>query len=284
MQRTLQESVIVPEETTTSEPTTKLDSQEETPPAEGTDHSSEDAADILKSEFYRSHSSVLVPVLLKLMRKLLSFAHHCISRDIFNPDQNLAEDMLEVINKILGVSGTKSIIGKPHVKPLFISHVPPVMLDSLKSWNSIVILEKQQISKLCFDVSKVNVNDEIVRFIDASVKSFCGSSTFNPSHILKSSLLISTTLLASIFKLDPEDSKANYMSDVVPFATDLLLEFTASSDNSNTSDVLPLKDIATLFDNKLFSQECVKYKVSIYLYIYIFIYIYLSILCIYIFH
>ena len=212
--------------------------------------------------FYESHSATLIPILLKVVKKLISYSHHYICHNLLDPEQSLAEDMADVINKILSISGTKLLQGKAHSKPLFVTHIPNAMSERLKDWNSIFVLEKSQLNKISsFSTDKVNVVDEFFAFLDSSFKSFTGVVTFTPSRLLKTSLLLTTTLVASVLGLKPDLSREKFLKEVVPLATDLVLEFAAEDMGNECVMEAPLKEIAHMFNAESFSQECVGHKV-----------------------
>lgn len=181
--------------------------------------------------------------------------------------------MIEVINKILGLSSCKLILSKPLSKPLFINHIPVPMSERLKTWNDALLIDKSQLHTLCYSTGRedVNVLDEIFSTLHCSLVTICSKATYSPNRLLKSTLLTSLELLSSFFTLNPEDSCNMYCDDVVTIATDVLCEFAAEGDVASEGDVYsgaPLKDIALLFNDKEFSVKCMRYKVGVVKYMY----------------
>ncbi|XP_019862008.1 PREDICTED: uncharacterized protein LOC109590547, partial [Amphimedon queenslandica] len=264
LQRTIKERTTLPEQ----------EEEEEDIEIEGGEGEGEDKKEdttpspeeTLKKSFYDSHAETLIPVLLKVSKLILSVSHHGICIDIFNPDQNHAKDMIDVIKSILGLSGTKLLVfgsnGKlPHTKDLFVRHIPVPMSERLKTWNSAMIMERS----LCNRVGdKVDIIEEMFGFLHSSLRAISGRSTFSPNNSLKSNLFIVSGLLHNLFSLSPADSSSKFSESIVPLAMDLLLEFAVEGDKGVSGGGVseaPLREMAKLFDEKSFALKCMKQKV-----------------------
>jgi hypothetical protein len=218
--------------------------------------STEDSGDQLKLKFYQTHSDTLIPILLNVIRKLLFLSHHFICRcyNDSSPEQHISDDMVEVINKILDISGVDV---KPQNASLFIRHIPPSMAERLKTWNFTPLLQITEIE------DSFTVQD-FFNFLNICFKSYCGTATYSSCQLLKTTLLTSTNLLASILKLNPEEG-IKYLPDVVPLGTDTMMEFTMKevrdSSNITVSNSYPMKRIANMFGSKVFHHDCIRHKV-----------------------
>ena len=281
LQRTIKERTTPPEQ----EEDIEIEEEEEEEEEEGEkgEDKKEDTApspeETLKKSFYDSHAETLIPVLLKVSKLILSVSHHGICIDIFNPDQNHAKEMIDVIKRILGFSGTKLLLfgsnGKlPHSKDLFVRHIPVPMSERLKTWNSAMIMERS----LCNRVGdKVDIIEEMFGFLHSSLRAISGRSTYSPYNSLKSNLFMVSGLLFNLFSLSPSESSSKFSESIVPLAMDLLLEFAVEGDKGVSGGGVseaPLREMAKLFDEKSFALKCMKQKVII-----IYMYMYMYIVC-----
>lgn len=224
--------------------------------------SDESNEDELRRMFYTTYAAKFIPSLLKVIKKFISYGHTYICRNIFLPDHSLAEDLEDIVKCVISVSSSKFPLKTPVDRHYFASHIPGTVLDQLKSWNASLLLDSAQIEKvsLC-QFEKINLLDEFNSLLTLSLNSFASHRTFDPTRLLKTTLNSALTLLLSILNLSPQESTAAYLKDVVPFATDLVTEFTF--DNEINESEMPLHEIASLFDADIFNRQCIQHKVSI---------------------
>ena len=270
LQRTVKERTTLPEQDEDIEIEAEEEEEGEREEDKNEDTAPPSPEESLKKSFYDSHAETLIPVLLKVSKLILSVSHHGICIDIFNPDQNHAKDMIDVIKSILGLSGTKLLLfgsnGKlPHSKDLFVRHIPVPMSESLKTWNLAIIMERS----LCNRVGdKVDIIEEMFGFLHSSLRAISGRNTYSPNNSLKSNLFIVSGLLLNLFSLSPDDSSSRFSESIVPLAMDLLLEFAVEGDKGMSVGGVsetPLREMAKLFDEKSFGLKCMKQKVILHL-------------------
>ena len=228
---------------------------------EGSDGKSNE--DELKEVLYSTYGTKIIPALLIVIKKLVSYSHMYICRSILETDENLAQEMEDVIKDLISISSTKAYFKKSVGKPMFASHIPDSVLDRLKSWNASLCLDSSQIEKVCLSqIDKINLLDEFSSLLTLSMNSFASHRTFDPTRLLKTTLTTALTLLLSFLNLCTQEQAAEFLKDVIPFATDLAVEFAIDSDG-NKSDIVekPLYQIASLFDTEIFTRQCTLHKV-----------------------
>ena len=212
-------------------------------------------------EFYDRYADKLVPVLLKVASKLVSYGHLYVCRDV-QTEQGLAEDMEKVIKKLLSISGIKLITSKTKCKPSFMSHIPNSMHERLKTWNSSILLDQVLLDKLCsYSADKINLFDELWVLLDISFNSFANYRTFEPTRSLKTSISTVMVLLASVLELRSQKSTETFLDGVVPLSIDLITEFCVEGMGNDGIMEAPLKEICSLFDGDVFSRACIKHRV-----------------------
>ena len=214
-------------------------------------------------DFYDKFASSLVPVVLKVISKLLSFAHLYICRDVVQTEQGMNEDIEDVIRTLVSVSGMKLIAAKTTKQKLsFLSHIPEAMRERLKNWNSSILLDQSLLDRIwSCTTDRINLFDEIWVLLDISQYSLSVKQTFDPTRCLKTSISTGLIVLSSILELRPEESSKHFLEGVAPLCTDLMTEF-AADDNSNDAALdSPLKEISTLFDIGVFRRACIKHRV-----------------------
>ena len=212
-------------------------------------------------EFYDRYADKLVPVLLKVASKLVSYGHLYVCRDV-QTEQGLAEDMEKVIKKLLSISGIKLITSKTKCKPSFMSHIPNSMHERLKTWNSSILLDQVLLDKLCsYSADKINLFDELWVLLDISFNSFANYRTFEPTRSLKTSISTVMVLLASVLELRSQKSTETFLDGVVPLSIDLITEFCVERMGNDGIMEAPLKEICNLFEGDVFSRACIKHRV-----------------------
>ncbi len=215
-------------------------------------------------EFYNKYADVLVPVLLKVIKKLVSFAHMYICRNDVQSSPSINEDIERVITTLISVSGTKLVSSSKTKERLsFFSHLPAPLIKQLKNWNTAILLDQSLLDRIWTCTSdRINLFDELRVLVDVSIDSFATQQTFDSCRCLKTTISTSLIVLSSILELRPEESRKRYLEGVAPLCTDLITEFAIERSNDDVIIDLPLKEISTLYDKTLFRRALVKLRVS----------------------
>lgn len=209
---------------------------------------------------YNKHAGHIVPVLLKVAAKLTDFSHIYICSDIFHQPRLIAEEMEGVVSQLLKIS-SKLLIHEKIPQSLFFKHLPESTHERLKHWNQALLIDREhkQISVPYSD--NLSLIEELRSFLDLSYTAFAGLKTFDPARLLKSAMFTLTSLLQFFLELCPKKSLDEFLSGVIPLATDLTYEFLANDRVQGLHCQPILKQISEFVDeNKTinsFSQACI---------------------------
>lgn len=219
----------------------------------------------LSKECFNSRGLSLIPILLKVIKKLVSYSHMYVCRGGLHSSQDINEDIQDVINHLLSVSSTTLVSTKTTDEPAFYSQIPEFIQNLIKRWNSTIVLEGvvlERIQSGGFD--KVGLFEELWMLVSIALSSFAVQQTFEPCCALKSVLYFSISLLYSLFYLD-QKSCQEFLPDVTPLFVDSLTKFAAIEGDIKSKERMgkPLAHIFNIFDKTSSRRACITLKVLI---------------------
>ena len=268
LERTIQETVKVTtpiQETREEQPATPTDPKKV--PTTGETEKDQKEADskkikTLSDEFYVKHGSELVGVVLKVVNKLISFAHMYVCRGDARAAGEMNEDIERVVRRLMSVSGSKFVSIKTKDQLPFFSHIPLAMKDNLKAWNSASPLGYSLLDKIRTSaVDQMNLFD-VLWILDISLSSLAVQHTFDPARCLKTAILTGLMTLSSLLMLRPKEEGVAISEDIARLLVDLVTEFAMEKCGSDPPPDLPLKDMAVFFGKGECRRACLKLRVS----------------------